>query len=132
MNITITLGLPAPALSPNASRCGRSHWPRTKAKKAYRGEAGTMATMQMRRESIGHPKLTRATVLYCAFWKDRRSTRDPDNLIATMKPALDGLVDAGLLLDDDCVQIMAPVQDVDKEAPRIEIIVQWDTWDPGE
>lgn len=31
---------------------------------------------------------------------DRRR-RDADNLVATQKPAIDGLVDAGLIVDDD-------------------------------
>lgn len=35
----------------------------------------------------------------------RRGTHDPMNITATSKPAIDGLVDAGVVLDDDSTRV---------------------------
>ncbi len=100
--ITILLPFPSPELSPN-SRCG---WrAKAAAVQAYRHEC--MAdTKQMMFEVFAHIggtwpfPLVGANVTITFVLKDKRR-RDWDNLLASFKPGLDSLVDAGLLPDDD-------------------------------
>lgn len=90
MTVTIYLPLPPAALKPNA----RVHW-RTKAKatKAYRETARWAAL-------VPHPSAWKSAEIqaHFRFKQDRR--RDRDNLLASLKAAFDGLVDARLLADD--------------------------------
>lgn len=98
MTVTIYLPLPPAALNPNA----RVHW-RTKAKatKAYR-EAARWAA------HAPHAAQWKVADIqaHFRFGQDRR--RDRDNLLASLKAAFDGLVDAGLLADDSGV-VLLPV-----------------------
>jgi crossover junction endodeoxyribonuclease RusA len=93
MTVTIYLPLPPDALKPNA----RVHW-RTKAKatKTYRETARWAA-------HAPHPAAWKAAEIqaHFRFKQDRR--RDRDNLLASLKAAFDGLVDARLLSDDSGV-----------------------------
>lgn len=62
---------------------------------------------------LGHPELPRAhgegiwkgaypvAVLWTVQYPDRRK-RDPDGILAALKPSLDGVVDSGLIPGDDC------------------------------
>lgn len=63
-----------------------------------------------------------AVVQVRAYWKTV-VMMDPDNLLATMKSALDGLTDAGIWRDDRDVMYLPCVQEKDAENPRIEIVV---------
>jgi len=119
--LTILLSLPPKALSPNA----RVHYmARAKSAKLYREAGAWEAVSAMRRAKIRPPKAKKATVRYTAVHKVRRR-RDHDNLIASMKPALDGLVDSGLLEDDSGVT-MLPVVWETGEQTGIRIDVEWD------
>jgi crossover junction endodeoxyribonuclease RusA len=71
----------------------RAHW-RVKAKqtKQVRVDAWTAA-----KDAV--PALTRFTVELHYVPRDKRR-RDPENLIATLKPFVDGLIDAGVAPDD--------------------------------
>lgn len=42
------------------------------------------------------------------FWKPRNGRYDPNNLWPTVKAAVDGFVDAGLLPDDDHTHVIGP------------------------
>lgn len=42
------------------------------------------------------------------IWKPRRGRYDPGNLYPTAKACLDGIVDAGLLADDDWHHVLGP------------------------
>ena len=42
------------------------------------------------------------------IWKPRGGRYDPNNLWPTIKAAVDGLVDAGLLTDDDHTRVIGP------------------------
>ena len=89
---TITLRLPwfPRELSPNS----RAHWAaKAKAAKAYREQCG-WAVMQAR-NSFKSPVLATTT-----FHVDTKRRYDLDNLMASLKPLWDGLVDAGILQDD--------------------------------
>jgi len=84
--------LPYPELSPNS----RLHWAvKARAVKAAREEVGWLAKAQWRDKLMA-----RARISYEFYVKDKRR-RDLDNLLAMAKPWQDGLVDAGVLEDDD-------------------------------
>ncbi len=88
------LPVPDRRLSPNA----RVNW-RTRAKlvKETRSQSAAVAklTLALRRANW-HEVTARATF----HFPDKRR-RDTDNLAALLKPVWDGLVDSGLLIDDD-------------------------------
>ncbi|WP_128683426.1 hypothetical protein [Actinomyces qiguomingii] len=53
------------------------------------------------------PRLERARIVIESLFPDRRR-RDTHNLMPTVKPIVDGLVDAGLLPDDDTRHLVGP------------------------
>lgn len=107
----LTLDLPPRALSPNV----RSHWSKkAKAVKYYRRLAFVVARCQPER---GWEKAEVRTTFYLP---DLRR-RDPDNLMASMKAAWDGIVDAHVLTDDRYLVQHPPTLALDRERPRVEI-----------
>ncbi len=46
---------------------------------------------------------------------------DADNIIGSLKGAIDGLVDAGLLVDDRGVSWGRPAREKDSHRPRVEL-----------
>lgn len=113
-SITIILPLPDKCLSPNA----RVHWAKkAKAAKSARFEA----CFEMKRVA-GRIELTWRKATYRArfYFKDARR-RDADNAIASIKSALDGVADAGLVVNDSGLWPERPEFHVDKENPRLEI-----------
>ncbi len=92
----IELPWPPSELSPNA----RVHWRmRYRATQQYRWQAWGKAQETMRLTGITEPfKKAEAHVTFIVPDKRRR---DLDNALAMLKPVWDGLVDAGLLVDDD-------------------------------
>lgn len=97
-SLTITLPFPPPELSPN-SRCG---W-RTKASyvQAYRHECKVLALQTARNLEPGQYDLTERLEGTITFVVKGKRRRDWDNLFASFKAGIDGIVDAGLLPDDD-------------------------------
>jgi hypothetical protein len=96
MDTTITFARPAPLLSLN----DRHHWAhRSRVNKLWRTAAHTAAC------TIGPPSARRANgrVLIAVTLPVRsvKVRRDPHNFVATIKPIIDGLVDAGVVPDDD-------------------------------
>ena len=63
--------------------------------------AGTLAAR-------GHPPITRRVRIVATIWKPRGGRWDPNNYHDTTKPLVDGLVDAGLLADDDHLHVVGP------------------------
>jgi crossover junction endodeoxyribonuclease RusA len=100
----IRLPWTAPPLSLNDR--SRSHWPSTRKRRQVRGIARVLA------HQAGVPALEACVVQLHYVPRDRRR-RDTDNLVATLKPLADGLVDAGVVTDDT-PQLMS------KPEPRIE------------
>ena len=94
----IELGhLPDPALSPNK----RLHYMELyKAKASAKKAAAALVLAQ------GKPahRYERAHITITWVAKDKRR-RDTDNLFAAMKAYIDGLVEAGLLVDDDAMRV---------------------------
>lgn len=116
--VRLTLPLPPRELSPNA----RTHWARkARSVAAYRLCAETMARKVVRASQ--RSRWDRAEVRTTFYLPDRRR-RDRDNLMASMKAAWDGLVDAEILSDDRGLVQYPPVLEVDRENPRVEIEVR--------
>jgi len=112
--ITITLPLPDKALSPNA----RVHWAKkAKLTKSYR-DVAAWATVVATRPM--NPFWKKASYTARFYFKDDRR-RDADNAIASLKSALDGVADAGLVVNDFALWPERPEFHTDKENPRVEI-----------
>ena len=94
----IELGhLPDPDLNPNK----RFHWAKlAKAKSIAKDESIALVREQ------GKPVTPYAKAHIIITWlsKDKRR-RDPDNLFASMKPYIDGLVEAELIADDSAKNV---------------------------
>lgn len=127
--ITITMPLPPKELSPNA-RSGRrkkkgqmrTHWAsRAKLTHQYRRSAAVRALAEL---GCGFMVFKRAIGKLTFYWPDKRR-RDIRNAEAAMKPAYDGLVDAGIIVDDDHKHLIHDTTEfkIDKENPRVEITV---------
>jgi crossover junction endodeoxyribonuclease RusA len=60
------------------------------------------------------------------FYFPNERRRDEDNAIASLKAAYDGIVDAGLLPDDDHkhMQRERPEFKIDKRHPRVELTIE--------
>ena len=106
---TFTVPLPASLPSPNS----RLHW----AERARRvKEARQLVALAARSErnrldlpSAKEPRTLRLTRIYSA----RHRVQDADNLTASLKPAIDGLRDAGWLVDDtpEWLTLLPPEQE---------------------
>jgi hypothetical protein len=61
-----------------------------------------------------------------AFFHAQKRRRDGPNYNASLKAAIDGLVDAGLLSDDDHEHfaLLPPRFEIDKEHPRVELTIE--------
>lgn len=108
--ITIVLPHPPLPLRPNS----RAHWRRkAQAVKAYRQLAKMSAIQTLAGQSP--PMWERAKVT--VTWRSRTMIRpDPDNIVASLKAAFDGLADAGVVVND---------RGLWPERPRIETKASW-------
>ena len=121
MRIEVTQ-LPPIEYSPN----WRGHWTdKNKAGKVYH-DAVFYCCVDARnrgfREGMSFP-LTKA-VLNLTFVFPEQRRRDRDNSLASFKPGLDGIVDSGLILDDDAEHLEIGTVDilVDPERAPLTII----------
>lgn len=118
--ITITLPIPAAALSPNARRlwhqkCGPVRDARLAAK--------LLAIDAMNRMKMWvAPKWEWAEV-QATFYYPTNRRRDSDNSAACLKSSLDGIADAGIVENDSGFIHHPPVLLVDKVNPRVELTI---------
>lgn len=81
-----------------ASPNWRGHWAKkARAVKSWR-EAACVCGLQA--TNCNPPFLKKVEVSVEIVVKDHRYLRDPDNMVASLKPALDGCVDAGIIVGD--------------------------------
>lgn len=117
-SITITIPLPPKECRPNGSH---GHWAqKAKAKKAYRRKVHLITL-----EAIGKgipERWVKAKVNIKAYFKTARHL-DPDNLVASLKSALDGIADAGVVANDKGLWPERPEIYKDAKNPRIELTV---------
>ena len=119
--VTIILSLPNRVLHPNcpvASRGGR--FKKAAAQKKQRGLARTAVLAEGVSTGPWEMSELQATFFHA---QDRR--RDGSNYLHALKGAIDGIVDAGLMVDDDHRHLteLPPIFDIDKAAPRVELAV---------
>ena len=79
--------------------------------------------------AAGVPTLARATITG-HIYKNRAGRYDPHNLFATLKPIIDGIVDAGVLADDDHTHLRAALEHggIDRtQPPHIIITIREET-----
>lgn len=115
--ITVVLPLPHPCLSPNA----RAHWgAKGHAVSKYRYLAKMAATAAYMPGA--KPEYSRA-ILRVTFYHKVRRRRDRDNHLAMLKSAFDGMVDAGLVLNDSEISFEAIEFEVSVD-PRVEVQVR--------
>jgi len=89
--------LPDPMLSPNK----RPHWRKKHKHASLAKEEAMLRAIKAGRPMNPYEK-SHITVTFVA--KDKRR-RDPDNLIASMKPYIDGIVRAGVIKDDSVFNV---------------------------
>ena len=121
-SVTIVLEIPNPVLSPNrpAGSIGGRMQKASAARRLRRlaCEAATAAGV----ESGPWAKATVAAV----FFHYHKRRRDDVNHLAMLKPVYDGLVDAGLLADDDAEHLTTlPARfEIDHDFPRVELTIE--------
>jgi Holliday junction resolvase RusA-like endonuclease len=112
----ITLALPPTTLHAH----NRGNW-RSKAAptRAYREEAALLAKQEMRRKRGSYP-FEKAELGIDIYFPNLRR-RDTLNVVQGLKPAIDGLVDARLIDDDDWQRLKIGYirSYLDKDNPRV-------------
>ncbi len=119
--ITIVLPLPAKALSPNftiGSIGGR--FMKAAATKRYR----RLTKEAIENEQIETAPWSQASVKALFYFKSK-GRRDQDNAMASLKAAYDGIVDSGLLSDDDYEHMKrdSPEFHCDSKCPKVVLII---------
>lgn len=113
--VIVCLPLPPRELSPNARVC---RWRRIRRTRQYRRTAGLTALAAAGRRLSWARAVAQATF----YWPDRQR-RDIRNAEASLKAAYDGIVDAGVIVDDqaEALEHDQTVFQVDPTRPRVEI-----------
>ena len=115
--VTIVLPLPPRELWKNS----RPHWAKKSAVGGKHRQASKLYTIQVLK--CARPLWVQAVIDFDFYWPDKRR-RDPLNVIGAMSWAIDGLVDAGLLWDDDKTTPGKVRMNVDAENPRVVMTVR--------
>jgi hypothetical protein len=119
-SVKIILPLPPAILSPNRQAGSfRGRMAKAAASKKYRRQSKATAEQ----EGIQSGPWSKATIKATFYHKQKRR-RDDVNHLAMLKPAYDGIVDSGLLVDDDSehLKTLTPSFEIDKES-RVELLV---------
>lgn len=120
-SVTIVLPLPVKVLSPNcavATPGGR-----------FAKAAATKKFRKLAKEAVGAEDIEtvpwQKVEVEALFYFVHSRRRDPDNANASLKAAYDGIVDAGLVVDDDYEHMkrLPPIFRVDRKYPRVELTI---------
>lgn len=121
-SIIIILPLPPSVLSPNSTIGGiGGRFMKAAASKKYR---------RLAKEAVQSEEVSTAPWGACSvkavFYHKQDRRRDPDNYTGSLKAAYDGVVDAGLVTDDDYkhMQREQPCFNIDKTNPRVELEIR--------
>lgn len=120
-SVTIILSLPAKVLQPNCTvgTIG-GRFVKAAAIKRYR----RLAKEAIEAECI-ETKPWKKVTIRAVFYFSHARRRDPDNAMGSLKAAYDGIVDAGLVIDDDYehMERMPPIFRGDHNYPRVELTI---------
>tara|TARA_B100001094_G_scaffold289115_1_gene305803 strand:- start:158 stop:559 length:402 start_codon:yes stop_codon:yes gene_type:complete len=113
--IEIILSIPSNPLKPNS----RPHYmAKARAVKAYRNAAFLLAKLKAPATPWS------GCLVYTTWYFKTNRRRDRDNLLASMKPAFDGIADAKVVDDDADMIHMPPAMNVDPEYPRVVVTIE--------
>ena len=118
-----TLLITLPPVNPKLHSHNKGHW---RVKAAAVKSLRTLAHGLVCEQRPGpQPTWPAAVIEYCFYVPDRRR-RDEINLCQATKPAIDGIVDTGLIPDDDWTHLHTQMIRVvvDKENPRVELVLR--------
>lgn len=117
----IELEVDVPGIPPGPNRTRRMHWAAiARERKDFRAWSKLAALAALADSGRSDDFPIREAILEATFFVKTRRRRDPDNLIGSLKPLIDGLVDAGVLVDDDRLTIAPPEVRVFGRAARYE------------
>lgn len=111
--MTTPLIVPLPWPKPPLSLNDRMHW-RPKYEKTKRVQGEALLAIRASRPRL--PELDAAEVVLCWRVPDL-VRRDLDNVVATLKPAIDALVQAGVLPRDDWKHVHLAASRIDPPEP---------------
>jgi crossover junction endodeoxyribonuclease RusA len=115
---TLKIVLPFPASKLNPNRRSGHSWQVTAAEKVEAWQAGKIATLKA---LDGKAFAVAAPVKFSiTFYCPNRRRRDIDNLLASLKPSLDGIAHA-TGIDDSAIEEMQLVKRYDLSNPRVEV-----------
>ncbi len=112
--LTITLPLPPRELHPNA-RC--HYMAKAKKTKQYRNDAALAAVAAKREAKMVYPMP--AAIVQATFITKTKRHMDPDNALASLKSAIDGLTDARVLHSDRDVTHLPIKFEQERTNPRV-------------
>jgi len=119
--VTIILPLPARALEPNCTigSIGGRFMKATAIKRYRRLAKEAVEAEQVESMPWNH------VIVSAAFFHTTDRRRDPDNSTGSLKSAYDGIVDSGLVPDDDNKHMRRgePSFNIDTEFPRVELTI---------
>ena len=123
-SLTITVPIPDKALHPNS----RVHWAqKAKATKLSRDRGHAAAVIGMVDVGMNGPrgpKWPAASVRATFYVKDKRGmSADIDGRISSLKATMDGIADAGVVVNDRVLTWRAVEHRIDKANPRVELTI---------
>ena len=116
---TLVLGLPPKELNPNSRPHFRKKAEKTKGYRLHAAENGKIGMREILSKSMPWRYVSIRATYFHKTWR----FLDRDNILASLKSAFDGMVDAGILTDDKDVTHLPVVREYDNVNPRVEIIV---------
>jgi len=118
--ITITTSLPPKDLHPNKRP---HHMVKARKTKQQRQRTAAEALIEARKHKW-RPARAAIILLHFKFTSENAQKHDGDNLVSWSKASIDGLKDAGILVDDNKVTYLPPLQTIVKTAMDEELEIQ--------
>lgn len=119
IRLKVRLDLPPKELTPN---CRCHFMAKANKTKKYRSAAMETAMVAASEAGMSDP-MDRASVKATFYCRDSRA-RDADNALASLKAAFDGLADAGVVTNDRKLRFEPVEFCVDRDSPRVELVVK--------